>query len=320
MKSIVISAPAKVNLFLEVLNKRKDSYHNILTVFERISLSDKIKITKLPNTRGIVIRSDKFITKDPKDNLVYKAAKLILTRRKVSAGVGIELKKNIPIAAGLGGGSSDAAAVLTGINRLFNLNIGKTPLMKLGARLGADVPFFIFDSPFVIGRSRGEKLTATDSNARFWHLLIYPGFRVATKAIYEAFDSSKRLTPRQSSGSSPAKSRAERGELLPKDLTKPYSDDKITLPFDDYLDFGTAESMLHNSLEEPVKFKYRMISGIIERLAHILDKRAIISGSGPSLFCLYETEKEVVAAKRRLLSKVPERERRLWQVFVARTA
>lgn len=294
MRSIVISAPAKVNIFLKVLSKRKDSYHNILTVFERISLADKIKITKLPNARGIVIRSDKFITKDPKDNLVYKAARLILTRRKVSAGVGIELKKNIPIAAGLGGGSSDAAAVLTGINRLFDLNIGKTPLMKLGASLGTDVPFFVFNSPFAVGRSRGEKLTAIDSNARFWHLLIYPGFRVATKAIYEAFDSSKCLT-------------------------KPYSDDKITLPFDGYLDFGTAESMLHNSLEEPVKFKYRMISGIIKRLAHILDKRAVISGSGPSLFCLYETEKEVVAAKRRLLSRVPERERRLWQVFVART-
>src|SRR3989338_4424732 len=123
MTSIELTAPAKVNLYLKILNKRSDSYHNILTVFERISLADKIKISKAPSHDNIIIYSDKFITKDPKDNLIYKAAKLILDRNKVRSGVKINLKKRIPIAGGLGGGSSDAAAVLLGVDKLFNLRL-----------------------------------------------------------------------------------------------------------------------------------------------------------------------------------------------------
>src|SRR3989338_6988043 len=99
MNSVIVKAPAKVNLFLHVLSKRRDSYHNIYTLFERISLADVIKITKIP--KGIVVKSNVFITRNPKDNLVYKAAEAILKRGKVKSGVKIEIKKRIPIAAGL---------------------------------------------------------------------------------------------------------------------------------------------------------------------------------------------------------------------------
>ena len=126
MNSIKISAPAKVNLFLKVLNKRKDGYHNILTLFERISLADVITISKRPS--GIALTSDKFITRNPKDNLAYKAAELILKKGRIKSGVKIHIKKNIPIAAGLGGGSSDAASVLMGLNDLFG--IGLNPCKK----------------------------------------------------------------------------------------------------------------------------------------------------------------------------------------------
>ncbi|MFA6142840.1 MAG: 4-(cytidine 5'-diphospho)-2-C-methyl-D-erythritol kinase, partial [Candidatus Omnitrophota bacterium] len=129
MNSIKLTAPAKVNLFLKVLSKRKDGYHNIVTLFERISIADEITISKIPN--GIKFKSDKPITANLKDNLAYKAAELILRYARINSGVNIKLKKKIPVAAGLGGGSSDAASVLLGINRLYDLKLKTGVLIKL---------------------------------------------------------------------------------------------------------------------------------------------------------------------------------------------
>ncbi|MFA5146678.1 MAG: 4-(cytidine 5'-diphospho)-2-C-methyl-D-erythritol kinase [Candidatus Omnitrophota bacterium] len=295
MTSIELTAPAKVNLLLKVQGKRRDSYHNILTIFERISLADTVRIRKIPVGRGIEVHSDRFITKHKEDNLVYKAASLVLRDAGIKAGVRIELKKRIPIAAGLGGGSSDAAAVIKGINRLFGLKMKEKAMMRLGSRLGADVPFFLIDPPFALGRGKGDLLTEIRSSSGFWHLIIYPGFRVPTKEIYEAYD---------------------RADFA---LTMKSADAKITLPFRRNPGFGTAEAMLHNDLEAVVRSKRNTIGRIIERLVQILDKRAIISGSGPSIFCLYRTRKEAMAAKEKLAKSVPGREMRSWQVFVAKT-
>ncbi len=190
MTSITVTAPAKVNLFLKVLSKRKDSYHNILTLLERISLADKIKISKI--LKGIIVKSDKLITRNPKDNLVYRAAEMILKHGRIKSGVKIEIKKRIPIAAGLGGGSSDAAAVLIGLNKLFRLRLNNNTLSGFGKKLGADVPFFILNTPFAIGRSKGDVLKTVHSKSRFWHLLIYPGFKMATKDVYKAFHGKQR--------------------------------------------------------------------------------------------------------------------------------
>ena len=295
MTSIEIDAPAKVNLYLKVLNKRNDSYHNILTVFEKISLADTIRISKASKAGGITVISDKFITRDPKNNLVYKAAELLLKRAKVKVGVNIAVKKRIPIGAGLGGGSSDAASTLVGINKLLGLKLKKATLMRLGAKLGADVPFFIFNSRFALGMSKGDKLNKISSKTRFWHLLVWPGFEISTRRIYEAFDASNHLTGR------------------PGDV-------KITLSLRRNLKhFGTAESMLHNDLEEIVKSKRGIIGSIIERLVQVTSRRFIVSGSGPSLFCLYRTKKEVTAARRRILASLPAAERKGWQIFVTRT-
>ncbi|MDP2912928.1 MAG: 4-(cytidine 5'-diphospho)-2-C-methyl-D-erythritol kinase, partial [Candidatus Omnitrophota bacterium] len=154
MASITIKAPAKINLFLKILNKRKDSYHNILTLFERISLTDEVQISKI--RKGIEVFSDRFITRDPRDNLAFKAAQLIMSKKRLKAGVRIFIKKRIPVAAGMGGGSSDAASALVGINRLFKLRFGEKELARLAGQLGADCPFFISNKPFAIGRSRGD--------------------------------------------------------------------------------------------------------------------------------------------------------------------
>ncbi len=294
MTSIELTAPAKVNLLLEVLNKRKDSYRNILTLFERISLKDRIKISKIP--KGIIIKSDRFITHNPKDNIAYKAAELILSHKKVRGGVNINIIKRIPLASGLGGGSSDAASVLKGINILYGLNYKTKDLMHFASQIGSDVPFFILDMPFAIGRLKGDKLKIIGQKASFWHLLIYPGFGISTKEVYESFNAS-----------------------VPKHLTKNPEGAKIRFPFKRSLNFSLAEDMLHNDLEKTVIAKKSVISGIIERLALSLGKKAIVSGSGPSVFCLYKTGKEALRAKKRFLKSVPVRERKGWQVFVTRT-
>ena len=308
MTSIIVSAHAKVNLFLKVLSVRADGYHNILTLFERISLADTIKISKIP--KGIIVKSDVFITRSPKDNLVYKAAELILKRGKVRTGVKIEIKKRIPIAAGLGGGSSDAAAALIGINKLFNLRFKDKILISLGKSLGADVPFFISGASFAIGTGRGDNIKVVRSPARFWHLLIYPGFKVATKDVYEAFDeTSKRLTLRRGSGSST--------ELLSRYLTPRPGSVKIHPLSKLRMDYTQIESMLHNDLERVVSLKKGITGGISKSLAQLLGKRAIVSGSGPSLFCLYRTRREAMEAKETILRDLSVSRREGWQVFVA---
>ncbi len=286
MNSIELTAPAKVNLILRVLNKRKDSHHNIYTLFERISLADRIKITRI--AKGITVVCDKPVTERPQDNIAYKAAELILKTAKVSAGISVRIRKRIPIAAGLGGGSSDAAAVLMGVNKLLDLKISKGKLMRLGAKLGADVPFFIFDTPFAIGSGVGDKLEKVNLNKKFFHLLIYPGFKVATKDIYQA---------------------------LPKGLTNGQGGVKMTIP----KDWNSLERLLHNDLEAVVAAKKPVVGIIIKCLASSLGRRAMVSGSGPSVFCLCSTRKEAIKIRLKLFRSVPGVSRKRWQVFIVET-
>ena len=302
MNSIELTAPAKVNLVLRVLSKRKDSYHNIYTLFERISLADHIKITRI--ARGITVVCDKSVTGRPQDNIAYKAAELILKTAKVNAGIRVEIKKRIPIAAGLGGGSSDAAAVLTGINKLLNLRISKGKLMRLGAKLGADVPFFIFDTPFAIGRGVGDKLQKLNLNKKFFHILIYPGFKVATKDVYQGLP-----MPRLNPASVPSEVEGSR------DLTNNRGGVRITLP----KDWNSLERLLHNDLEAVVAAKKPVIGIIIKCLASSLGRRAIVSGSGPSVFCLCPTRKEAMKARVKLLHGAAGILRKRGQIFIVET-
>lgn len=300
MTTIEMTAPAKVNLVLRILNKRKDSYHNIFTIFERISISDRIKISRIP--KGIVVTCDKAVTSRPEDNIAYKAADLMLRSYNIDEGVKIHIKKRIPIAAGLGGGSSDAAAVLIGINKLFKLNVTKERLMRLGAKLGADVPFFIYDTPFAIGKGIGDRLEKLNIGGKMHHLLVYPGFKVATKDIYQALDASKR-----------ANSALNKEDL--KLLTKLQGGDKIPLSknWDKIID------LTHNDLETVVVSKRPVIGKIIRCLVSSLDRRAIVSGSGPSVFCLCRNRREAMKARKTLFACMPERARARWQVFVVET-
>jgi len=293
MTSIELSAPAKVNLFLRILKKRKDGYHDLHTLFERIGIADKIKLTKIP--RGIKVHSDSYITARQIDNIAYKAADILIKKKKLRSGVRIDIEKNIPIAAGMGGGSSDAASVLIGMNRLFDLGLKKPEMAKIALKLGADVPFFIEDTSFAIGKGVGERLNKVNIGKKLWHLIIYPGFKSATKGIYEAFDKG------------------------PFALTQNRRDVRIQPCFPTPVDFGALEAMLYNDLQAAAVTKNRALDGIIKRLASLLGKRIILSGSGPSLFCLYKDRKEAISAGKELHRRIPAADRKLWKIFIAKT-
>ena len=189
-----LKSPAKINLFLNVLKKRPDGYHEIETLFERISLRDEIVLSSIKS--GIQIRSDsRQIPKGP-GNIAYRAAKLLKDTFHVRTGIAIKIRKKIPVSAGLGGGSSNAATVLLGLNRLWKLRLSRRKLLRLAARLGSDVPFFILEMPFALGRGRGgilKKISAP--RVKLWHVVVKPPFGISTKKAYEALSGLRRPTP-----------------------------------------------------------------------------------------------------------------------------
>ena len=173
---VTIETPAKVNLTLEVLGKRPDGYHDIASVMQTISLfdtltfspSDEVKVaTNVPEL-------------ETQDNLVYRAATLLREASGVSAGAEIRLDKQIPLAAGLGGGSSDAAATLLGLDRLWGLRIGEGELKELAAQLGSDVPFFVAGGTALVG-GRGERVSSVNTPPTFWLVLAFPDHRLENK-------------------------------------------------------------------------------------------------------------------------------------------
>lgn len=180
MRKNIFLAPAKLNLMLKVLNKRDDGYHNIESIFCLINICDEIKITKR-NDKKIIIHSK---TKEIKlqDNIIFKAVKLLQSMYSKCLGVNIYLKKNIPLGAGLGGGSSDAATTLMALNFLYKLNISKNELIKIGNKLGSDVPFFIFgNNAFVKGT--GNILKKINIPKK-WYVILKPNVNISTKVIF----------------------------------------------------------------------------------------------------------------------------------------
>lgn len=186
---ISLKAPAKINIGLKILDRRDDGYHGIETTFATINLSDLL--TMEPSGPDVVLETNAPDIRT-EDNLCFRAAELFRRRYGMTDGVRIRLVKNIPVGAGLGGGSSDAAATLKGMARLFNLNIEDHELMALAAELGADVPFFIKGGA-AYARGRGEQLNFFKL-PRMELVLYYPGYPISTKWAYQEYDRTM-LTP-----------------------------------------------------------------------------------------------------------------------------
>jgi len=181
---IKILSPAKINLYLNIKGKYPGSggFHRIESIVERISLSDEIsvRITKTP----VIKLSSNIRSLETDDNLVFKAAGLLRKKFKIPFGFDIFLQKRIPIGAGLGGGSSNAASVLLGLNQLLDLKLKREEIYSLGRRLGSDVNFFLSESQFAFLTGRGEKVTPLENGKKFSHFIIFPGISISTKRVY----------------------------------------------------------------------------------------------------------------------------------------
>ncbi len=181
-----VLAPAKINLSLKILGRRSDGFHEIETVIAPISFYDEIKVEKRSGKTGIVFRCDVPSVPQGDDNLVVRAAKAFVAKAKIDAAISIELQKKIPHAAGLGGGSSNAASTLLALNQLFETNLPREALSKIAETIGSDIPFFIFQSAAVC-KGRGELVTPLKLRQRLSLLLVKPGFAVSTSWAYHHF-------------------------------------------------------------------------------------------------------------------------------------
>jgi 4-diphosphocytidyl-2-C-methyl-D-erythritol kinase len=273
-----VLAPAKVNLYLRIIDRRADGYHLLDSVMVPVSLCDEIEIMTEDHTerelgkkpRIRVICDDPSLPTD-ETNLVYKAAALFCKEAEIVTKIAIALHKRIPFGAGLGGGSSDAAAVLKSLNQLFSRRFSEQQLCSLAVRLGADVPFFIPCQPARV-EGIGEILTSVPSLPLRWFVIVVPPFGVSTPWAYRQFDEL------------PAKV-----EAVSADLQR----------------FANGQwpplSCLVNDLERAVVPTYPMIQDIKERLVQAGADGALMSGSGSSVFGLFShegmAEQAVVALK-----------------------
>ena len=286
---MILNSYAKLNLYLEVINKRPDHYHNLKTVFERIDLADRIILKSRPDKKINLICNFPFVPKDNL-NLAFKSAKLLQDTFAVEEGVDIKIIKRIPVGSGLGGGSSNAATVLLGLNKLWKLNLLPKKLVDLAKRIGSDVPFFIYGLPFALAELRGDKISPLKAlnKVRLWHILVVPKIKVSTPIIYAKWDRYSKLT-------------------------RPKYDVKILNLALRKRDFPLLSETLFNSLEE-ITFKlYPRVRRIKESLKALGLKSILMSGSGPAIMGIVSSRKEALALREQLKGN------RFWQLFVTRT-
>ncbi len=264
---IKLRAHAKINLFLEVTARRPDGYHDLATLFARVGVADRLwfRKTAAPGIKLLVKGGPRGLGR-PADNIVHKAAAEFFRVFRLEPAVEIRLEKVIPVGAGLGGGSSDAAAALLGLAKLYRLGAGaKGRLMKIAAGLGSDVPFFMLDVMAAEGRGRGEKLKALDFKVRLpYVVLLYPGAPVYTKEVY---------------GNLKVGAKADIRERL-ADLSK----------FKGLLKKGCFApehaGLLFNRLEEPVLPRHKAVRLARAKLAEFGGEAVLMSGSGATVFAL----------------------------------
>jgi 4-diphosphocytidyl-2-C-methyl-D-erythritol kinase len=284
METISLKAPAKINLYLRVLGRRADGYHDIESLMSPISLNDTITLE--PRTAEISVSCPGHLELEGRDNLAYRAASAFAQASAQSGdrqGVNICIDKKIPIAAGLGGGSSDAASTLIGLNKLAKKPMAPEKLHNIAAQLGADVPFFLKSGPCV-ARGVGNKLEKVDGLAKFWVLLACAPFGLSTRQVYESLN-------------------------LP--LTSMRSDGTNCGPVS-FTGFDQLAACLHNDLQQASARLRPEIGKVCKDMIKSGASGGIMTGSGPTVFGLFRSEDEARTAQTRI-----ERELE-WQYLVAK--
>jgi len=270
LKTIKILAPAKINLYLKVLGKAKNGYHRIDTVFQALDLYDEVLVSASSGKPRI-----KIICKDPagrvlkelsgRNNIVYRAAVILSRDRKIKCGARIEVKKRIPVEAGMGGGSSDAAAALAGLNEAWGLGITRKEMLVYAGELGSDVPFFLYGGT-ARGTGYGGAVKPLKPLKR-WFVIVNPDFKVSTRRVYEMYDRVK------------GRARFKGGSgFFWKEL---------------------GESMV-NDLEQVVIEKYPVLNEIKKFLFENGASAAMMTGSGPTVFAAVKNREEGMRIKKKV--------------------
>jgi 4-diphosphocytidyl-2-C-methyl-D-erythritol kinase len=295
---LTLSSYAKLNLYLQIRSRRKDNYHNLLTIFERISLADKIVLKVRRDEKIRIISSCRDIPLDH-SNLCAKAARLLQRSAPAGQGADIAILKQIPVGSGMGGGSSNAAATLLGLNRLWGLRLSREKLAVLGAKTGADVPFFLFNCRFAQGAGRGDLIRPLRGlkDLCLWHIIIVPRIKVSTPFIYREWD--------ELAG-------GEKGKKVK--LTQPKYDANILNLALRRRDFSLAQEALFNSLQEVTFRLYPEVRQAVLSLRDLGLKLILMSGSGPAVFGVVSSRKEAV-----LLAGQLRHAHKSWRVFSAKS-
>ncbi len=300
MKSINVSAPAKVNLHLNILGRRQDGYHEIETIFQTLTLFDKLNIrhadaketaisiaVKAHSLKGY---SDTRLPTDSR-NIVWKATELLLQRAQIHRSVRITLHKNIPIQAGLGGGSSDAAALIKGLTA--SLKLPRLPNKDMAHKLGADVPFFL-EGGCALATGIGEKIRAILPRPQFWAVVVKPEVNLPTPEVYRWYDRFHESSPRQSMKKNYSLSRSQ----------KPLTTGPNIIKMRRFLIAGKSVRhwgpFVYNAFEEVVFSKVPELRQIKLRL---LEEGAIVSslsGSGSALFGIVNSKSDGERIKQKL--------------------
>lgn len=275
MNSIDLKSRAKVNLSIDVLGKREDGYHLVEMIMQTIDLYDKLKITEIEEN-SILIKSNSLDIPLNEDNIMYKAVNLLKNQFNIEKGIEISIEKNIPVAAGMAGGSSNAAAVLVGLNKLWNLGLSENELKDIGLKLGADVPFCITGGS-ALAEGIGEELTNIKGLPEDLNILVCkPNIFVSTKEVYQSLNMDK------------VKRRPKNKELIDA-LQK--EDVKFI-----------SENMV-NVLEEVTSLKYSEIGQIEDIMIKNKALGSMMSGSGPTVFGLFDNKDCAIKAKEDLQAK-----------------
>jgi 4-diphosphocytidyl-2-C-methyl-D-erythritol kinase len=279
---LIVPAHAKINLGLYVLGRRSDGYHEIRTIFQELEFHDTLYFRK--HTDKLRITTDHPSLPIEENNLIWQAVRLLSQRTSCPENVIIHIKKNIPLGAGLGGGSSNAAATLCGMNRLFQLGLPLHELAALGAELGSDVPFFLHGGT-ALATGRGENIHSLSNISPVWVLLVNPGIHVSSGWAYKNLN--LRLTNSQ-----------EIISVLPQER--------------DIVLTGAKRTSLKNMLEEPVIRKYPIIRSIKTQLLDNGAEWAMMCGSGSTVFGIFSRKASVEKARKHM-------ERPDWLVVATQT-
>lgn len=251
-------AYAKVNIALDVVDKREDGYHLLKMIMQSIEIYDVIDIEKID--RGIEIKCNKPYVPTDKRNLAYRAASLFMNTYNVKSGVSIDIKKSIPVSAGLAGGSTDCATVLKIMNKLFNVNASNKELMDLGVKLGADVPYCI-QGGTALCEGIGEVITELKPFKNHILVLVKPPFGVSTKEVYKNFDLNK---------------------------VRKHPDTGLIIKYMEENNINKVASNMKNLLENVTLKKHRVISSIKEDMLELGAVGSLMSGSGPTVFGFFD--------------------------------